>query len=187
MTGSINHMCHQITNNSRGPNLRCPSCGYVRKPEDIAPEWQCPACQIAYNKASQSTAPTYSKRDSTPPGAAMQSSGSPLRFKTVCIVALLGCLSYFGYSIAKDTSIVRSIGLSQADKELINNKKAELKAYEDGLQRIEAQIAHDKANVGTCSITGQPNIYILNQDPRPELQAKIDQLKAEIRQLEGKS
>jgi hypothetical protein len=28
----------------------CPKCGYVRKPSDTAPEWQCPNCQIAYAK-----------------------------------------------------------------------------------------------------------------------------------------
>jgi hypothetical protein len=90
---------------------------------------------------------------------------------------------YFGYS-----SILPLIGFSsQGNQELINNKKAELKGYEDGLQKAEEQIAHDKANVGTCPITGQPNQYILNQDPRPELQTMINQLKEEIRQLEKKS
>jgi hypothetical protein len=28
----------------------CPKCGYVRKPTDTAPEWECPSCQIAYAK-----------------------------------------------------------------------------------------------------------------------------------------
>ena len=28
----------------------CPKCGYARKPTDAAPDWQCPACGIAYNK-----------------------------------------------------------------------------------------------------------------------------------------
>ena len=29
---------------------KCPSCGYQRLESDDAPVWQCPACQIAYNK-----------------------------------------------------------------------------------------------------------------------------------------
>jgi hypothetical protein len=100
----------------------------------------------------------------------------------------MGCVLYFGYSFAKGTSVLPALGLSsQGNKELIANKKAELQAYEDGLQKIEEQIAHDRASVGTCSITGQPNQYILNQDPRPELQIKIEQLKEELRKLEGKS
>lgn len=28
----------------------CPKCGYVRKPTDSAPGWQCPSCGIAYAK-----------------------------------------------------------------------------------------------------------------------------------------
>lgn len=31
----------------------CPACGYTRQLKDTAPEWQCPACQIAYNKANK--------------------------------------------------------------------------------------------------------------------------------------
>lgn len=28
----------------------CPKCGYVRKPTDTAPDWQCPSCGVAYAK-----------------------------------------------------------------------------------------------------------------------------------------
>lgn len=30
--------------------MKCPGCGYERKASDNAPEWQCPSCEIAYNK-----------------------------------------------------------------------------------------------------------------------------------------
>lgn len=30
----------------------CPNCGYTRKATDAAPEWQCPACEKAYNKGA---------------------------------------------------------------------------------------------------------------------------------------
>jgi glutaredoxin len=30
----------------------CPNCNYVRKTTDSAPDWQCPSCQIAYNKGA---------------------------------------------------------------------------------------------------------------------------------------
>ena len=33
-------------------DLKCPRCEYVRTAEDIAPEWQCPVCQVAYAKIS---------------------------------------------------------------------------------------------------------------------------------------
>jgi len=32
--------------------MLCPKCGYIRKHEDIAPEWQCPSCQVVYAKVS---------------------------------------------------------------------------------------------------------------------------------------
>ena len=35
------------------PSVKCPKCGYERRPTDKAPEWQCPACQVAYIKAAQ--------------------------------------------------------------------------------------------------------------------------------------
>lgn len=28
----------------------CPKCAYVRSPNDVAPDWQCPSCGIAYAK-----------------------------------------------------------------------------------------------------------------------------------------
>lgn len=28
----------------------CPKCNYLRKETDSNPEWQCPSCQVAYNK-----------------------------------------------------------------------------------------------------------------------------------------
>jgi hypothetical protein len=31
--------------------VECPKCGYARKPSDDAPQWQCPSCKVAYNKA----------------------------------------------------------------------------------------------------------------------------------------
>jgi hypothetical protein len=31
--------------------MKCPKCAYVRLPTDVAPAWQCPACQVAYAKA----------------------------------------------------------------------------------------------------------------------------------------
>lgn len=31
--------------------VTCPKCGYTRQPTDDAPEWRCPSCGVAYNKA----------------------------------------------------------------------------------------------------------------------------------------
>ena len=42
----------------------CPQCSYIRKESETCPAWQCPACQIAYTKASDN-APTIYLRDHT--------------------------------------------------------------------------------------------------------------------------
>ena len=42
--------------------VTCPKCGHVRQPQESAPDWQCPACGVAYLKAAE----------------AMQSAGRPV-------------------------------------------------------------------------------------------------------------
>jgi len=38
----------------------CPRCSYQRRPTDTAPAWQCPRCEVAYDKATRS--PTVESR-----------------------------------------------------------------------------------------------------------------------------
>ncbi len=175
--------------------MQCLKCGYVRKSEDIAPEWQCPACQVVYAKASQNVVEPQMIQTSASFGASKQSNGTQFSLKII-FATLVGCGLYFGYSYfsgntsAGSASIISSVGASlrseKDNQELITNKKAELKTYEDALQQAEADIAKMKAEVGTCPITGQPNQFTLKDDPRPGLHGKIEKLKAEIRQLEKK-
>lgn len=40
----------------------CPSCGYKRKKNDTVPEWQCPSCQVAYNKVMSDRALSQPKK-----------------------------------------------------------------------------------------------------------------------------
>ena len=35
----------------------CPKCGYVRKPVEPVPDWQCPACGVAYVKCRLTAQP----------------------------------------------------------------------------------------------------------------------------------
>jgi glutaredoxin len=79
--------------------VRCPSCGYVRKPDDIAPDWQCPACQVVYAKASERVAFPNTNRESVPSEVSKQSSGTLFTIKNIFIVALLGFVLYFGNTI----------------------------------------------------------------------------------------
>lgn len=70
----------------------CPKCNYVRQPTDNVPEWQCPSCQVAYNKAGGTPA-AISSRYEAPPAAANTSSGM---LKWVMVALVLGAGLWFG-------------------------------------------------------------------------------------------
>lgn len=89
--------------------MRCPKCGYVRTPEDFAPEWQCPSCQVAYAKAAART----DYPDQMPPQAARAvsspSSGPSFPIgKAIFVVALLAGLVYFVYPFVSGITITTS-------------------------------------------------------------------------------
>jgi glutaredoxin len=95
--------------------MRCPSCGYVRKAEDLAPEWQCPSCQIVYEKATQGARYAHVVRNSTSQAVARQSSGPSIPFGTIFTVALLGLVLYFGYSFFSGITIVKETSGNMAE------------------------------------------------------------------------
>ncbi|HET8705848.1 MAG TPA: hypothetical protein VFM46_06050, partial [Pseudomonadales bacterium] len=37
--------------------MECPKCGYIRQATDLAPDWQCPSCKVAYVKARKAIKP----------------------------------------------------------------------------------------------------------------------------------
>jgi glutaredoxin len=37
--------------------ITCPKCGHARGPAEAAPDWQCPACGVAYAKVAPGAAP----------------------------------------------------------------------------------------------------------------------------------
>lgn len=45
----------------------CPKCGYVRKPTDTVPDWECPACNIAYAKYHAAPAPAPAAAEAPAP------------------------------------------------------------------------------------------------------------------------
>jgi glutaredoxin len=88
--------------------MRCPSCGYVRKPEDLAPEWQCPACQVVYEKAALFKAFKPVNRGAVAPSPVPPlPGGSAFSLKAVVTVALAGCILYFGHSFFSGVTITK--------------------------------------------------------------------------------
>ncbi len=70
----------------------CPNCRYARQTTDRAPDWQCPACQMAYAKAGGSADQSYGR--SIP----MRSSPHPAKHgwgKWLTLLALLLAAFWF--------------------------------------------------------------------------------------------
>lgn len=55
--------------------MKCPKCSYERQPADDAPDWQCPACKVAYAKVLQTESPV-----ATPTKAFKYRNGTPAPF-----------------------------------------------------------------------------------------------------------
>lgn len=64
----------------------CPHCNHARKADESAPDWQCPACQRAYDKAGNAMAPEGFRQYG---GAAAEKRGLPLG-KWLLVLLLAG-------------------------------------------------------------------------------------------------
>lgn len=126
--------------------------------------------------------------------------------KTVLIVLFLLGVAFFtlpmestsSFGVARAeilsrfNSLVTAIQVDgQSDKErqeYLLCKQEELAAYEKGLREIEASISQSEAEAASqiCPQTGQPGVFILNDDPRPDLRTKIAKVKEEIRVAESR-
>ncbi|MDY6971555.1 MAG: glutaredoxin domain-containing protein [Thermodesulfobacteriota bacterium] len=80
----------------------CPKCGYIRKPDDFAPEWQCPRCQIAYEKFLQRSQNFPHQHQNTHTGKTTQSvqtgKRASNRFGFVFTAIAFVAIGYFLYS-----------------------------------------------------------------------------------------
>ena len=94
--------------NNRTTNMQCPKCGYVRKADEIAPEWQCPSCQVVYAKAVVSNNFADSMPLSSNTALSSQTGDSPSgKLKAVVVLALAVFVVYFGYSFFSGITITR--------------------------------------------------------------------------------
>ncbi len=71
----------------------CPNCRYTRKASDSAPDWQCPACEIAYNKGAGAAADANYGRTVAPTPAKSSSGGAG---KWLVILAVLAAGFWLG-------------------------------------------------------------------------------------------
>lgn len=85
----------EIETPAAGAGLACPKCGHRRSAETVAPDWQCPACGIAYAKyraylarARQAVTPPPAGANAPPLGA----DGSVWMLLASNLVALIAAL-----------------------------------------------------------------------------------------------
>lgn len=80
--------------------MKCPKCSYERQPTDIAPDWQCPSCQVAYAKVLQA------QNKAQPPAAPVAIEPSPETLdaspakgasKAIMIVSWIGGAAFARY------------------------------------------------------------------------------------------
>ena len=64
-TGSMELSLQSQTTSLQPRVIICPKCQYNRAPNDPGPEWQCPSCGIAYNKALPPSGTVAHKVNST--------------------------------------------------------------------------------------------------------------------------
>ena len=66
---------------------RCPRCRYERRSTDTAPDWQCPSCEVAYNKAEEAA---YVRPVVTPVARPPRRSGGILWFVIALVLLAAG-------------------------------------------------------------------------------------------------
>lgn len=70
----------------------CPECDYQRHPTDYVPDWECPNCGIAYNKASGRTAERH-RRQPVP----VQLKKNTRPFFYIPVILFIAALSVYAY------------------------------------------------------------------------------------------
>ena len=179
---------------------RCPKCGYVRKNDEVVPEWQCPACQVVYTKAQPEPEPAFSAGDRLAAADCRMTRPQEMKphiKKYIFLLLLIGVAAFFFWPVGKDSEICKSrrslinrvilVGKS-SDKcrEELELKKAQVEAYEKAIAQVDADFERMNAEIPVCPITGKKSELNITEDPRPELRAKIQVLQEEIKVLESK-
>lgn len=74
-------------------NPICPHCNHIRKPDETAPDWQCPACGKAYAK-SGSSLPPEGFRQYGAAASSVERQGGVLKWMGVLLI--VAALVWFG-------------------------------------------------------------------------------------------
>ena len=88
----------------------CPKCQHERQPNETAPDWQCPACGVAYSKAADAGRnPVPSAPSTVRLAGAASASGSIPWGKLILIVALIYG-AWTGVNVVLNKHAISSMG-----------------------------------------------------------------------------
>jgi hypothetical protein len=80
--------------------MQCPKCQYQRKTTDTCPDWQCPSCEIAYNKFTNNCSESSLRTEGTSPTTNEQEE-TEIKFEPSGVVRRRGALTLiFGSAMA---------------------------------------------------------------------------------------
>lgn len=144
----------------------CPRCSHVRKPTDDAPAWQCPRCEVAYDKVLP--AETASRHDRNKPVA--RTRPAPQRPWTLILLAgmvaaMLGLVGWKWQSRQAQTAERAARAQNDALAAQVNAERARL----DGVQQLadaERQWRHNQgpqalSTVQTMANSGNARAMVL--------------------------
>lgn len=149
----------------------CPRCSHVRKPTDDAPAWQCPRCEVAYDKVLP--AETASRHDRNKPVA--RTRPAPQRPWTLILLAgmvaaMLGLVGWKWQSRQAQTAERAARAQNDALAAQVNAERARL----DGVQQLadaERQWRHNQgpqalSTVQTMANSGNARAMVLLSEGR---------------------
>lgn len=92
----------------------CPKCQHVRPAETSVPDWQCPACGVAYAKAHTASAPVAPAANARNFSLAMEPQRG-LRWRALVTVAAVLMVLWWGYQAQQGKRGIFELGSPTAD------------------------------------------------------------------------
>lgn len=142
------------------PKITCVKCQYTRQPSDTAPLWQCPKCEVAYEKskaaalaAQQRNAARRAARDEDEdeaPEATAPSSNKTLIIAALVVVGALGAYWMHKNSSAREKAAqkeaaVRLEQIDTAKQQILDDEKINQAFSNHGPGKLEALNAYAAA------------------------------------------
>lgn len=128
----------------------CPRCSYARQATDTAPAWQCPRCEVAYDKVQPEAAPARRQSESPAPRPLEPQRERPwgliaMAGTTVVVVALMG----WKFSHDKDKAADRA---ARAENDARAAQVASERAELDQQTRLSAAESQWRNNQGLAAL-----------------------------------